>query len=326
MKKLLNKKILIITAVVLFSLIIFVIFQSKKESQEAIIPPNIDKSISYDKPQEFSIDFSQVNFTPPQSINLYSIKQQTLDELIQLLAQKYNLLPHPLSGKIWQNQDKTISIISNFEDNTVELNFPQPNFEMDKKPLSKEKSIKAVKALVQQIIFSELSIDEDNIVYLDNSPEPQPVSNINQAKNILIPFQITINNLPIYFGDNPQTALTAYVSTNHIITKLIIHPQILIQEKVSSPKIVHINSISKYIQSGDAIITQYIDNQTRLSMPIIKLPQNIAATSIDLEYRFTSQSNIAIPYYHLEANAIIGGNPTTISISTPAIEYNQTNN
>jgi hypothetical protein len=281
------------------------------------IQTNVDNSQS-----SFSeVTYSGSSIEIPTELPVASAQRFTTseDDVLALIVEQFNVTPHPNVPNLWTNDSWALS-----ESRNGLFTLVKNNFQIIENP---ELDINQTTNVAQNFVnnyFQQLNITliNSSIRYYNNVFEPREIDASPNAAMVKIPFSYTIAGYPVFYEQNALFPFEVWVTAENEVSKFTYYPQFVQLQEVGTKPLISIDqAIENINQNNLASVISY--NNTSTTIITLEEVTSADLTSVSLEYRVDSSTNVAFPFYRFAGTALLSGIETPIEITTPAVEVTQ---
>lgn len=238
-------------------------------------------------------------------------------QLVETLATRLNLSPHPQVTKLYTNPDLTITLTQ--PDGSDLAEYGADAFSEEVPTLQEVRNLG--QAFLEQAgyNFSELELREDLIKYYrasgdERTEETEP----ENATSIELSYIRKLGDYPVAFDSTPTNLLTLVV-TKRGVSSASLPSFFFIAEQAQTVSLLSIEEVLGQIRSGNFLILGTIDvidpkepNNALVSLRLV---------TKEVEYRFDPTQELFIPFVQFIGTAKLkNGRTVEIAITTPGIE------
>jgi hypothetical protein len=239
------------------------------------------------------------------------------------LISKFQLTPKDGSTKIYQNDDFTLSILSNPDQFTLSQKTTPSS-----QPLSQfsqpllEELVRNSDAIVAELYpENPPQIVKEQVRYIGSAQEPAITDSVAEAELVMIPYLYQFNGYPVYLEQNTQYVAYFMFNAKKELVKAEFRPYLITFSPEKNFQSVPLPLAMSNINNNRAalIYTDSYGQGTNMSL-------NITAGVLDsarLEYRVDPTTSSLVPYYHFYGTLNeTADQDITAQLITPAIQTN----
>ncbi|HYD34877.1 MAG TPA: hypothetical protein VD999_02320 [Vitreimonas sp.] len=255
-------------------------------------------------------------FTQPATLPLLSATPFATAEIESEIVNDFQLQPHPSSKGLWVGDRYSLSK----DVNTGELSLTQDVVATDSAGIiTKTEALDISQGFVDEYLSAlELKALENQITYYAAAVESEEVDS-SQAQMARVPFSYVFEDIPVFFNYQANPPVVIIVNARQQVQSATFTPSYSLTRANQNVELISVNEALENLTNRNqgSIIAAYDD--TALPLDIRDVADG-EMTSVSLEYRTDSKSNLAYPFYHFTGTA---KNTTqdsfTIEVLTPAV-------
>ncbi|MEP7167315.1 MAG: hypothetical protein ABI758_05020 [Candidatus Woesebacteria bacterium] len=314
---------LILLAIIAFFLRVFTPAQQTLSSIPVPTIPTLRQTSLQDA--QVSIDLSKIPV-----VSTYDVFQATPVHLtLEALGPKLGLQATSFKNT-WQDTTKRKALVFdpyskrfNYSNTLVSGDFDAATVQK----LQTDTAISIANTFVKQTLGATgLLAKKDDMEFFtktDSHPEEATAETGNLA---LIPFTYEKNGFTFYSDSDSQPPVVVFVDSGDQVTGFTASEYFFSVGSSSKVQALQAESVSGEIKAGNfSILKIATDDPSGFDL---KNVEQLIATSVTVEYRFSSSSNTVIPYYNIDAEVKLASLPAPIQLTliTPAVKTSVENN
>lgn len=309
-------KILILMIVVIGTIGVLLSILSSKINRKmdnlGLIEKNFDQSQS---------DFGKVSYYGgeiklPENLPQVKILQNLSPNPAEELAKKLNISPVEGEQDFWISEEWNMVYDEN--DRLILLSSIGPsNTSMT---LDKATSILKAKQWLEKLdLGSNMEVNQNSIAFFVGEYQLKPSSE-SAAGFVQMQFGPTINDFPLYIGQNQQQPILMMLDSAYNLLKVVIYPQQIVEIAPTTelPTLTIDQAVENISQKNMASIIGYDGIPSEYDLTQVK---RLDLTSGSVEYRLQGDGQIALPYYRFEGKATLADQKVVeVDVISPAIK------